>query len=104
MSQKTRNAYERDKIMSAFVGELCPGNNMSNINSLSALQQEYEAYRDSLDEINAMILYSQDRNDEDEVAYWRKFLMRTKMSMREIKEKIKNYTVANNMTKEMAYS
>lgn len=99
MGQKTKNAFERDKIMMAFVGENCPDNG-----NYASLDEEYEAYRDSLDEINSMIQYSQDINDADEVAFWRRLLMRTKMEMRELKEKMKNMMDANNTTKEKAYS
>jgi len=82
MSQKTVNAYERDKIMLEFVGESCPEYDAS-----------YEDYRQSLDEINAMIAYSQDMNLPEEVAFWRRLLMRTKMQMRELKKSMQNTCV-----------
>lgn len=99
MSQKTKDAYARDKAILALVGENCPADNV-----FTSLKEEYDAYKESLDEINCMIQYSQDMNDAEEVAYWRRFLMRTKMEMREIKERFENMMDANNTTKETVYS
>ena len=98
MSAKTKNAYMRDQIMFAFVGENCP-----DINVSADLIQQYNDYKESLDEINAMIQYAQDINDTNEVAAWRRMLMHNKMVMRELKEQIKMMN-ANNTSKEIVYS
>ena len=82
--------------MFAFVGENCP---VSEENV--SLEKEYEKYCESLDEINAMISHFKELENADEVAYWRRFLMRTKMQMREIKAKMMD---ANTMAKEIVYS
>lgn len=82
MSQKTVNAYERDKMLVAFVCENCPSPDAT-----------YDEYKKSLNEINAMISYSQDMDWPEEVAFWRRFLMRTKMQMRELKNSKQNTCV-----------
>lgn len=87
MANKSTAAYAGDKIMYAFVEE-CAGQEISG-GTVAELLQEYQEYKESLDEISCMILYFQDINDSSEVAYWRKMLMHNKMVMREIKEKIK---------------
>lgn len=100
MSKKTHAAYEHDKLMLALVGECCPSDGVPN--SVADMEKEYEEYRESLDEINVMIQYSQDIGDMEEVASWRRFLMRQKMAMRELKSKIMDAN--NTMVKEIAYS
>jgi len=95
MSKKTKTAYEGQKLMYAFVGESCPDVDVSNP------QEQYEDYKKSLDEINAMICHFKDIRNDEEVAYFRRMAMHVKMCMRELKEKI---IEANNMTKEIAYS
>lgn len=111
MGQRMRNsnnesedkkAHERDKVMFMFVGENCP--ECDDNNDISELKEKYDAYRDSLNEINAMIQHFQDLGNADEVASWRRMLMREKMTMREIKSKINFIMDANNMAKEIAYS
>jgi len=82
MSEKTNQAYRRDMVMLEFVGENCP-----------VYETSYEDYKHSLDEINAMIAYSQDMNWPEEVAFWRRLLMRTKMQMRELKNRSQNSCV-----------
>lgn len=96
MSKKTKNAYERDKILLAFVGENCP-----SAEPVTDLEKEYEDWKQSLDEINNMILYCSDIGDTEEVAYWRKLLMHNKMVMREMKEKMMEARIQK---KEIVYS
>lgn len=102
MSKKTKNAYLHDKLLFNFVGENCPDMFLSQ--DYNDLKEEYENFRNSLDEINMMILYAQEIGDSKEVAQWRRMLMRNKMMMREIKEKMKNMTDAKHMEKEIVYS
>lgn len=84
---KTQQAYEWDKLMYSFVGEDCPAYVAED--GSENLQQVYSDYRESLCEINAMIEHCIVIGDVDEVASWRRFLMRTKMEMREIKQRMK---------------
>lgn len=102
MSQKTKNAYERDKIMLAFVSENC--SETTKVSNLQESKEEYEAYRDSLSEIDCMIQYMQDLELPNEVAEWRRMMMRSKMAMREIKARINTLMDANNAEKEITYS
>ena len=101
MATKSTVAYAGDKVMYAFVEE-CAGAEISG-GTVAELLQEYQEYKESLDEISCMILYFQDINDSSEVAYWRKMLMHNKMVMREIKQKIKIMD-ANTNQKEIVYS
>jgi len=100
MGQKTKNTYQRDKMMYAFVEALPEIAGAS----IEALRQEYEDYKEGLSEIDCMIQYFQDLGDEEEVGFWRRLLMHNKMVMREIKRKMCEMIVATNNEREVAYS
>lgn len=101
MMKKSELSYERDKVMYAMVGEYeCIGEEIANI-SAENLQEQYDAYKDSLCEIDCMIQHFIDIGNAVEVALMRKMAMHTKMVMREIKKKIMD---ANTTQKEIVYS
>lgn len=93
---KSKMAYERDKLMLALVGETCP----AQATDVADYEQEYEEYKHSLDEINAMISHFLAIGDAAEVASWRRMLMHNKMVMRELKSKMMDAK----MIQEVAYS
>lgn len=99
MSKKTKEVYASDKVLYAFIGE-CGGPEITST-TIPELEQEYQEYKDSLNEISCMILHFQDLGNSSEVAFWRRFLMHNKMVMREIKKKIMD---ANINHKEIVYS
>lgn len=63
---KTQAAYEKDKIIYVFIGECCGPEILSY--DVNVLEQEYEEYKESLDEINCMILYNQDLGNTEEIS------------------------------------
>lgn len=99
MSQKTKNAYQKDKIMHDFVEALPEYTG----NTVDALKREYEGYKEGLSEIDCMIQHFQSIGNDEEVSFWRRLAMHNKMVMREIKEKMCELVATNN-EREVAYS
>ena len=83
MAKKSQQAFAQYNLICDFLGEnLCCANTVSN--NFNELKQLYSDYKKSLLEIDSMIEYNLYINNSEETAYWRRFMMRTKMEMREI--------------------
>ena len=96
---KSKSAYDFDKIMYSFVGE-CAGQEIP-VHTTEELNILYKEYKTSLDEYACLIMHFQDIGNSEEVAFLRRQLHHCKMVMREIKQRIMD---ADTISKEIAYS
>ena len=97
--KKSQRAYEGHKTMCEFVGESCGPDIQGQ--TLPELEQQYNQGKEELAEIDALIEYMQDIDNEEEVAFLRRMQMQAKMIMREIKEMM---MVLKNNEREVVYS
>lgn len=74
----SEKAYNRDVFLREFVG--CKCGDQEDI--------QLSEYEKSISEINAMIQYNIDIGNQEEIAYWRKMLQRTRVEKRRAKARM----------------
>ena len=73
----SERAYDAGLLMENFAGCSCP-----------TYECSISEYDKSIDEISVFLQYSRDMGDEEEVAYWKRLLQRTKVEKRRLKAKM----------------